>query len=74
MIRERGYFVDYEEYELGICAVAAPIFNSRGAVIATVGRPSPVSRMTPERITEITEAFKEAGQQSPTAWGMDIRA
>lgn len=62
VIRERGYAVDNEEYELGICAVAAPIFNRRSAVIAAIGGPSPVSRMTPERITEIAEAFKETGQ------------
>ena len=62
IVRERGYSVDYEEYELGICAVAAPIFNRRGDVIAAIGGPSPVSRMTPERITEIAETFKEAGR------------
>lgn len=62
IIRERGYSVDNEEYELGICAVAAPIFNRKGTVIAAIGGPSPTSRMTPERITEIAEAFKQVGQ------------
>jgi IclR family KDG regulon transcriptional repressor len=62
VVRERGYAVDVEEYELGICAIAAPIFDRRGTVIAAIGGPSPTSRMTPERITEIAEAYKEAGQ------------
>jgi len=62
VVRERGYAVDYEEYELGVCAVAAPIFNRTGAVVAAIGGPSPVSRMTPERITAIAESFKEAAQ------------
>ena len=61
-IRNQGYAVDYEEYELGICAVAAPIFNRRGSVIAAIGGPSPTSRMTPERIMEIAEAYKKAAQ------------
>ena len=61
-IRNQGYAVDYEEYELGICAVAAPIFNRRGNVIAAIGGPSPTSRMTPERIMEIAEAYKKAAQ------------
>ena len=61
-IRNQGYSVDYEEYELGICAVAAPIFNQRGNIIAAIGGPSPTSRMTPERILEIAEAYKKAAQ------------
>jgi DNA-binding IclR family transcriptional regulator len=62
VIREQGYAVDNEEYEVGICAVSAPIFNRFGAVIAAIGGPSPTSRMTPERITEIAEALKEAAR------------
>jgi DNA-binding IclR family transcriptional regulator len=70
-IRRQGYAVDNEEYELGICAVAAPIFNRTGAVIAAIGGPSPTSRMTPERITEIAEAFKDAGQAISRRMGYD---
>ena len=61
-IRSQGYAVDYEEYELGVCAVAAPIFNRKGKVIAAIGSPSPISRMTPERIAQIAEAFREAAK------------
>lgn len=60
--RNQGYSVDCEEYETGVCAVAAPIFNRSGKVIAALGCPSPMSRMTPERISEIAEAFKEAAK------------
>lgn len=62
VIRERGYAVDNEEYELGICAISAPIFNRGGTVIAAIGGPSPTSRMTPERITKIANAYKNAAQ------------
>lgn len=61
-IRSQGYAVDHEEFESGVCAVAAPIFNRRGDVIAAIGGPSPLSRMTPERITKIAEAFMGAGK------------
>jgi IclR family acetate operon transcriptional repressor len=70
-VRERGYSVDYEEYELGICAVAAPIFNRSGTVIAAIGGPSPTSRMTPERITEIAEAYKGAARAISRRMGYD---
>lgn len=59
-IRNQGYAVDYEEFEPGVCAIAAPIFNRGGYVIAAIGGPSPMSRMTPERIAQIAEAFKDA--------------
>jgi len=71
VFRRQGYAVDYEEYELGICAVAAPIFNRSGTVIAAIGGPSPTSRMTPERITEIAEALKEAARAISRRMGYD---
>jgi DNA-binding IclR family transcriptional regulator len=61
-IRRQGYAVDYEEFEHGVCAIAAPIFNRSGKVIAAIGGPSPMSRMTSDRITQMAEAFKEAAK------------
>ncbi len=57
VIRQQGYAVDYEEFELGVCAVAAPIYNRKGEVVASIGGPSPIARMTPERIELIAAAF-----------------
>jgi IclR family KDG regulon transcriptional repressor len=62
IIRNQGSAIDSEGYEAGVCAVSAPIFNRQGHVIAALGGPSPVSRMTPERVQEIAAAFKEAAQ------------
>jgi len=71
IIRNQGYAVDYEEYELGVCAVAAPIFDRMGNVIAAIGSPSPTSRMTQERITVIAESFKNAAQAISHRMGYD---
>jgi DNA-binding IclR family transcriptional regulator len=62
VVRNQGYAVDYEEFEAGVCALAAPIFNRRGFIIATIGGPSPTSRMTPDRITKMAESFKDAAR------------
>lgn len=62
-IRSLGYGVDYEEVEVGVCAIAAPIYNRQGRIIAAIGGPSPVSRMTPGRIKDIAAAFKSAAQE-----------
>jgi len=60
LIRRQGYSYDDEEYEMGIRAVAAPIFNQAGTMVAAMSMPCPSSRMTVERIPEIAEALKEA--------------
>jgi IclR family transcriptional regulator, KDG regulon repressor len=62
-IRSQGYAMDYEEFEVGVCAISAPIYNRQGKVIAAIGGPSPISRMTPERIQQMAAAFKDAAQE-----------
>jgi IclR family KDG regulon transcriptional repressor len=61
-IREQGYSVDYEEYELGICAVSTPIRDQSGDMVAALSMPSPMSRMTPARIREISAALIDAAK------------
>jgi IclR family KDG regulon transcriptional repressor len=58
IIREEGCAVDNEELELGVRAVAAPIFDSSRRIVAAVSIPGPVSRITEDRIPEIKEALK----------------
>lgn len=59
-IREQGYSIDQEEYELGICAISAPIRDQFGTMVAALSIPSPTSRMTPARIAEISPALIDA--------------
>jgi IclR family KDG regulon transcriptional repressor len=60
IVRQRGYAVDDEEFEAGIRAVAVPIRDIEGNVIAHMSMPGPASRLTPERIPEIARALMEA--------------
>jgi IclR family acetate operon transcriptional repressor len=62
VIRRQGYGGDDEEYEVGIRAVSAPIYNHEGEVVAAMSVPGPTSRMTPGRLPEIAQALKEATQ------------
>jgi IclR family KDG regulon transcriptional repressor len=61
-IRKQGYAVDDEEYEVGIRAVAAPIRNQKGIVIAALGTPGPTSRITLEHIPQVARALTDAAQ------------
>ena len=58
--RLRGYGLDDEEFEEGVRAVAAPIRDGDGNIIAVMSMPCPTKRLTPERIPGIAEALMEA--------------
>ena len=55
-IRRRGYATAIGEYELGLNAVAAPVHDARGNVIAAVDIWGPAFRLTPRRIPELAVA------------------
>jgi len=63
LIRQQGYGLDDEEYEVGIRAVSAPVRDRTGAVVAAIGIPGPASRMTEERISQIATSLKEAARE-----------
>src|SRR4029079_11852067 len=59
-IRRRGYATAIGEYELGLNAVAAPVHDARGNVIAAVDIWGPAFRLTPRRIPELADQAREA--------------
>jgi len=84
VIRRRGYAVDREEIDLGINAVAAPVFNHEGKAVAAVvvAGPSPrvtgtansphvrLVRETARRITLRLQMKEESGEESLFLPGM----
>ena len=62
LIRQRGYAVSVEEFELGIKAVAAPVTDSSGEVVAVIAIAGPAYRLPPDRVAELGEAVKRAAQ------------
>lgn len=66
-IRARGYAISDEDLDAGACAVAAPIRNRRGDVIAGVSVASPASRFGPvERDRNRQVALEAAARISQT--------
>jgi len=59
-ILKNGYGIDEQELELGVRAVASPVFDHKNKIIATVSIPGPLSRLTIERIQEITPLLLRA--------------
>jgi DNA-binding IclR family transcriptional regulator len=57
-IRRRGYATAIREYELGLNAVAAPVHDARGHVIAAVDIWGQF-RLTPRRIPELASQARK---------------
>ena len=50
VIRERGYGLDDEEREKGVCCIAAPVLNHTGEVVASISVAGPKQRMPKELV------------------------
>jgi IclR family transcriptional regulator, KDG regulon repressor len=60
VVRQRGYALADEEFEVGIWAISAPIRDIDGNVIAAMSIPFPTNRLRRERIPEIAQALLDA--------------
>jgi DNA-binding IclR family transcriptional regulator len=59
-VRRRGYATALGEFEVGLNAVAAPVVDARGSVIAAVDIWGPAFRLTPRRLPELAAVAREA--------------
>lgn len=59
--RQHGYATTLEEYEEGLNAVAVPVRDHTGTVVAAVSASGPAYRLGPERMQELASALKTGG-------------
>lgn len=62
-IRVSGYAIAIEELEVGFSAMAAPVRNHDGQVIAALSINGPSARLTPERLQEVAPQIVEAASR-----------
>ncbi|EHR52562.1 transcriptional regulator [Saccharomonospora marina XMU15] len=62
-IVERGYAACFEEFELGMHAVAVPIYGGDGEVIAAMSASGPAYRLSRERIQQLVRPMSEAAAE-----------
>ena len=69
-VRDQGYAVAIDELEIGLAAVAAPIRNAGGEVIASISVSGPTFRLA-ERIEEIAARLVESALEVSVrlGWG-----
>jgi DNA-binding IclR family transcriptional regulator len=58
-----------EEFEIGLTAVAVPVYNHIGAVIGAVSISGPAFRFDPETAPGLLDALKQAGLQISAKMG-----
>lgn len=59
-VRRRGFATAFGEYDTGLNAVAAPVHDARGAIIAAVDVWGPAFRVTARRVPELVQLAREA--------------
>jgi DNA-binding IclR family transcriptional regulator len=74
VVREQGYAVDLEEFEDGLCCVAAPVRDMSERVVAAVGVAAPSVRLTAEVLPSVVEVVIEAGDAISRQLGHVYRA
>ncbi|MGE5140800.1 MAG: IclR family transcriptional regulator [Rudaea sp.] len=59
-VRQRGFAVDAEENELGVCCLGAPVFDYSSRPIAAISISGPAERITPARQPELGRVVRDA--------------
>ncbi|WP_139491407.1 IclR family transcriptional regulator [Brevibacillus dissolubilis] len=59
-IQKQGYATSIEEREVGAAAVAAPIFDRHGKVVAALSVSGPSNRLTEEKMKEISMPIRQS--------------
>ncbi|MGJ6963754.1 IclR family transcriptional regulator [Streptosporangium sp. G11] len=68
-VRTRGYATAADELEVGLTAVAAPIFNVEGVVVASMSVSGPTFRLPSERLPRVAEQVMAAAGEVSSRLG-----
>jgi len=62
-VREQGWAVAVDELEVGLTAIAAPIRNAHGDVIASLSVSGPTFRLGESRVKELVPVVQDAADE-----------
>src|SRR3954466_1850950 len=68
-VSEQGYAVAVDELEVGLTAIAAPIRNAHGDVIASISVSGPTFRLGEPRVKELVPLVQDAAEEVSTRLG-----
>ena len=61
-VRRQGYAVDDEEFDPGVRCIAVPVRDFRGRVVGSMGISGPATRMSLEKLPELSAVVVEIGK------------
>lgn len=62
LIKERGFAIDRQEFELGLICVAVPVFNNNGQIIAAISAAGPSDRFKESHLQSYLEILKKGSE------------
>ena len=68
-VRDQGYALDDEENNLGARCVAAPIFDERGEIVASIGLSGTTQQVSAQTMPPIVEALKDTARHISMGMG-----
>jgi DNA-binding IclR family transcriptional regulator len=68
-IRKLGYSVDYEEDEVGLCCIGAPLFDHTGKAIGAISLAGTTAQITSENLTALAEKVRKSALGISRAMG-----
>jgi DNA-binding IclR family transcriptional regulator len=73
VVRRQGYSVAVDELEVGLTAVAAPIRNAHGDIVASISVSGPTFRLTTDEMDKVIPLCVEAGAEISHRLGWGVR-
>jgi DNA-binding IclR family transcriptional regulator len=67
--RARGFAIDIEESTVGLCCVAAPVYDASGQIVAGMSVSVPSMRFTPDRQKELLALITQQANKLSTILG-----
>ncbi|MFC0560283.1 IclR family transcriptional regulator [Halalkalibacter alkalisediminis] len=71
-IRDNGFYVDEDETFIGYTAIAAPIFQGKKQVVASIGISGPTFKMEGDRREQLIEKIKKAALDISIEMGQSV--
>jgi IclR family acetate operon transcriptional repressor len=68
-VASQGYAVSWEERRVGVVAIAAPIFDAHGQVVASINVSGPIQRIRQEQVDEIWPRLVEVAKEVSFLFG-----
>ena len=62
-VRQQGYALDNEEFDLCVCCIAVPVYDLRNRVVAAMGISGPATRLTSQKLPDLIDSVVEAGRE-----------